>query len=155
MSVTAIILLIIFGIFLFLVEFLIVPGITVAGIGGAILLGIGIYLAFEFHGARVGGYVLAGTLAGIIITLIISLRSGTWKKLMLNTNVEGNTYNQESETIKPGDTGVALTRLNPIGKAMINEIVVEAKSTGNYINEKAEIVVVKPEGSKFIVKPKS
>ena len=155
MSVTAIILLIIFGIFLFLVEFLIVPGITVAGIGGAILLGIGVYLAFEFHGARVGGYVLAGTLTGIIITLIISLRSGTWKKLMLNTNVEGNTYNQESETIKPGDTGVALTRLNPIGKAMINEIVVEAKSTGNYINEKAEIVVVKPEGSKFIVKPKS
>lgn len=155
MSVTAIILLILFGIFLFLVEFLIVPGITVAGIGGAILIGIGIYLAFQFHGAQTGGLILAGTAVAIIITLAISLRSGTWRKLMLNTNVEGNTYNQESAVIKPGDTGKTITRLNPIGKAMVNDIVVEAKSTGAYINEKTEIVVVKAEGSKFIVKPKS
>ena len=47
MSITAIILLILLGIFLFIVEFLLVPGITIAGIGGAIVMAIAVYLPVQ------------------------------------------------------------------------------------------------------------
>ena len=62
MSILAIILLIILGIFLFIVEFLLVPGITIAGIGGAILMAVAVYSAYKTHGSTVGNYTLLATL---------------------------------------------------------------------------------------------
>ena len=50
MTLTAIILLIVLGIFLFLVEFLLVPGVTIAGIAGFILLVGGIWVAYDSLG---------------------------------------------------------------------------------------------------------
>ncbi len=74
---------------------------------------------------------------------------------MLDTNITGSVASAESEEqIKPGDTGVTISRLSPIGKARINNLVVEAKSTGEYIDPKTDIVVIRHEGSKVIVKPK-
>ena len=50
MTVTAILVLIALGVLLFLVEFLVVPGVTVAGIAGTLLVMGGVYLGYYFHG---------------------------------------------------------------------------------------------------------
>jgi membrane-bound ClpP family serine protease len=153
---TAIIVLILIGLFLFLVEFLLIPGITIAGIGGVGFLIAGIVIAYTQHGSTVGHITLISTIAVTIFVIAMALRSKTWKYFMLNTNVEGKVENSaNSETIKPGDTGVTISRLSPMGKARINGIVVEAKSTGDYIDQKSEIEVIKIDGSKVIVKPKN
>jgi membrane-bound ClpP family serine protease len=60
MSLYAIILLIILGVILLWVEFLVVPGITVAGIGGVLLIGTGIYLSYNLYGTAAGTIIKPG-----------------------------------------------------------------------------------------------
>ncbi|NOY35992.1 MAG: hypothetical protein GXO83_00275 [Chlorobi bacterium] len=157
MSIPIIILLIFLGIVLFLIEFLLVPGITVAGIGGGILLIGSIIMAYHYHGATVGNYVLLGTLVLSFITLYFALKSKTWKSIMLKTTVDGkvNVIADEKHNLKPGDTGETVSRLNPIGKVRIDGFFYEAKSLDKYIDQHTMVEVVKVLPSQIIVKPKT
>lgn len=155
MSVISIVLLIILGIFLLLVEFFILPGINVAGIGGAILIIGGIFMTYQLHGPVTGTYVLAGSLILTLIILYFALKSSTWKKLMLHTEIDGKVNTIEKNEIKPGDSGYALTRLAPIGRVQIKDIDAEGKSIAGFIDENTEVIVVKMTGSQIIVKPKN
>lgn len=151
---TGIFLLIILGIFLFLVEFLLIPGISIAGIGGAILIGAGIYLAFVNHGVTMGLISLGITLLLSVLFFAISLRSRTWKKVILDTKIDGTSHNLPVEgSIKQGDKGVALTRLAPMGRVKVNDVVMEAKSIAGYVDSNTEVEVVKITGTQLIVKP--
>ncbi|MDP4187451.1 MAG: NfeD family protein [Bacteroidota bacterium] len=155
MSVISIVLLIILGIFLLLVEFFIIPGINVAGIGGVLLIIGGIFMTYQLHGPVTGTYVLAGSLILTLIILYFALRSSTWKKLMLHTEIDGKVNTIEKNEIKPGDKGYALTRLAPIGRVQIKDIDAEGKSIAGFIDENTEVIVVKITGSQIIVKPKN
>jgi len=150
----SIIILIILGVLLFIVEFFLIPGVTIAGIGGLILTVLGIYKAFADFGTQAGLLVLLGTLILNIIVIIFALRARTWKRLMLNTDIESKVDQDISdEQVKPGDTGICLTRLAPMGKVEVNGVVTEGKSIEGYIDEHARIEVVEIEGSRLIVKP--
>ena len=152
---TIIILLIILGILLFVIEFLLVPGITIAGIGGLALTVLGVYKAFEDYGTVTGTWFLIGTLLLSILVIAFSLRARTWKKFMLNTNVTGTVHEDLlNDGIQKGDEGVTVTRLAPMGKIMINGKVREARSIEGYIDEQRKIVIVGIEGSHIKVKLK-
>ena len=147
-------LLILLGIFLFLVEFLLIPGITIAGIGGLILMGAGIYIAFTQHGADVGLITLGITIVLSVFILALSLRAKTWKVAMLNTSIDSKANEgPEDGLINAGDKGETLTRLAPVGKVKVNEIVMEAKSIAGFLDPHTEIEVIKIIGSQIIVKP--
>ena len=149
------IILILLGLFLFLVEFLLIPGVTIAGIGGLASLIGGVFWAYSSHGSTVGHITLISTLVLTLITVVLALRSNTWKRFTLNTKVESSVADNDAIiNIKPGDEGISVSRLSPMGKIRVNDIVIEAKSTGEYIDSKQEIIVIKIEGSKAIVKPK-
>jgi membrane-bound ClpP family serine protease len=146
--------LILLGILLFLIEFLIIPGTTVAGIGGLILMGSGVYLAFENFNSQVGFIVLITTLLSSVVILVIALRSRTWKGVMLSDRIDGRVnIGPGLNAVNPGDTGITITRLNPIGKIRVNGIIMEGKSLQGYLNQKTEIEVIKVTGSQAIVKP--
>lgn len=150
---TVVIILIVLGILLFVIEFLLVPGVTVAGIGGLVLTVLGVYKAFEDFGSTVGIWVLIGTLMLSVFVIAMSLRARTWSRLMLRTNVQGTVDHDISEDqIKTGDRGTALTRLAPMGKVEVNGIVREAKSLEGYIEEHSKIEVVAVEGTRISVK---
>ena len=154
MSILAIILLIILGIFLFIVEFLLVPGITIAGIGGAILMAVAVYSAYKTHGSTVGNYTLLATLILSIGGFAYALRAKTWKRLALSKNIEGRVeVGLENEAIKVGDRGEALTRMAPIGKVLINDIIVEGKSREGFLDQKTPVEVIKVLNTQVIVKP--
>ncbi len=151
---TVVIILIVLGILLFVIEFLLVPGVTIAGIGGLILTVIGVYKAFNDFGSSTGAWVLIGTLMLSVFVIAMSLRARTWNRLMLKTNVNGTVDTDITEDqIKRGDSGVSMTRLAPMGKIEVNGIVREAKSTEGYIDEHTKIVVVSVEGTRISVKP--
>lgn len=151
---TGIIILIVLGILLFVIEFLLVPGITVAGIGGLVLTVLGVYKAFEDYGTQTGVWFLIGTVLLSLLVIAFALRAGTWKPFMLNTNVEGTVDESSwSESIKPGDIGEAMTRLNPMGKIMINDAVREAKSIEGYVDAHSKVEIVSVKGSHLTVKP--
>jgi membrane-bound ClpP family serine protease len=151
---TVIIILIILGILLFVIEFLLVPGVTVAGIGGLVLTVFGVYKAFNDFGTSTGVWVLVGTLMLSVFVIIMSLRARTWDRLMLKTKIQGTVDSAlTDDQIKAGDRGSALTRLAPMGKVLVNELVREAKSTEGYVDEHTEIEVVSVEGTRISVKP--
>jgi membrane-bound ClpP family serine protease len=135
------------------VEFLVVPGITVAGIGGVLLIVTGIYLSYSLHGASAGNYVLLGSALFMFISVYFSLKSRTWRRTMLESKLEGRVNTFDVGIIKPGDTGKTVTRLAPIGRVEINGVYYEAKSTDCIIDSETDITVVKVLSDKLIVKP--
>ncbi len=157
MSLGLIIFLIILGILLFLLEFLVVPGITVAGIGGAISIVAAVVLAFYYHGPKTGVVVLVGTTVIIIITIVFMLKAGTWKKIMLNRSIDSKVdmVHKDEGKVEDGDMGKTVTRLNPMGRVVVNGEYYEAKSMDRLIDQGEDIVVVKVETNKLIVKLKT
>ena len=157
MSMTLIIFLILLGIVLFLIEFLLVPGITVAGIGGAILMVGGVIMAYHYHGTAAGNYTLIGTAVASFITIYFVLKSKTWDRIMLKTTIEGkvNVVEKEMPNVKVGDVGETVTRLNPMGKVLVNGEYFEGKSVDSFIDQQSKIEVIKVMSNKIIVKLKT
>ena len=155
MTLFAIILLIILGIFLLVIELLVVPGSIVAATGGVCLLGCGIYLSYHSYGSLWGNVTLISTIALIILALVYTLKSKTWKNLMLHTSIDSKVETFDEEQIKEGDSGMTISRLAPMGKVMINDAYVEAKSINEFIDQGKEIVVTQILNSQIIVKLKN
>ena len=155
MSVIAIILLILLGILLLMVEFLVIPGITFAGIGGFLLIAGGIFCGYYFHEAPTGNYLLAGTGVSIIIIFILALKVKTWKRFGLKSTIDGRVRGIDKELLKPGIMGKTVSRLAPIGKAMIDEKLYEVRSDGSYIDNDVKIIITRIEGNKIFVETKN
>jgi membrane-bound ClpP family serine protease len=154
MSWLIIISLIIIGIIFLLLEILVVPGTTLVGLAGAGLMVGGIVTAFSTYGVQAGVLTLAGSLVLSVLAIAMALKSNTWRKAMLGTEIDGRVNVVEPDKVVAGDEGLAITRLNPMGKAMIKDDFYEVTSKDNLISENTPIVVVKVEGNKIIVKPK-
>lgn len=155
MSLGVIVFFILLGILLFIVEFMLIPGITIAGIGGAIFVIGGIILSFVDHGTATGFAVLIGTSVVLAIVVTLMLRAGTWKKLMLSTSIDSTVdmVHKGAGKVSPGDTGEAVTRLNPMGRVSVNGEFYEAKALDILIDQRTKIEVVEVENNKLIVKP--
>jgi membrane-bound ClpP family serine protease len=151
----AIVLLILVGLLLLLLEVLVIPGTTVAGVIGFILLGGGIWMAFDTFGTNAGIIAIASTLVATGLVFFLAFRSGTWKKLMLKENIESKVDSFEGFIPKVGDVGIAISRLAPMGKVIINNHEYEARSQNSYIDEKSTVEVIIVESNKIIVKLKS
>jgi membrane-bound ClpP family serine protease len=150
-----IITLIIIGIMLLLLELLVIPGFGVTGILGIAALIGGIVLSYTTLGATAGHLTLFLSLAGCGVALWIIMRTKTWNRLSLKTNIDDKVdVLPEQKGIKAGDSGIALTRLAPMGKIRISNVDVEATSREGIINTGQTVEVVKVDGTKIIVKTK-
>ncbi|OFX60731.1 MAG: hypothetical protein A2066_12605 [Bacteroidetes bacterium GWB2_41_8] len=136
-----------------LIEFTILPGITIAGIGGVLLFGYSIYLAFTSYGTLAGFITLAFVLIFSPLLIIALFKGKTGKKLTLGAIVSGVANEIDSTKIKIGDVGITVGRLAPMGKIKVNDIVVEAKSTGNFMDPGEEVRIIEIEKSLITVEP--
>ena len=151
MSVTLIIVLIVIGLALLIVEVVVLPGITVSGIAGVLLIGCSIFLTFKWFGSTAGTYALIGTSILFIIFLIYALRAKTWDRLSLHSEIDGKVNVVDTNDIKHGDKGTTVSRLAPIGKVLIHGKIMEGKSEFGLIDENKEIEVVQVSESTIIV----
>ncbi len=147
--------LIVVGIVFLLLEILVVPGTTLVGLLGLAMLIAGVVISFNHYGIQVGVMTLIGALIFSLVSIAFALKSNTWKKAMLGSELDGRVNIVDVEKITAGDEGVTVTRLNPMGKALIRDDYYEVSSKDNLIGENTPIVVVKVDGNKIIVKPKS
>ncbi|MEA4919051.1 NfeD family protein [Proteiniphilum sp.] len=147
---------ILLGIVFMLIEIFLLPGISIAGIAGAIFLIGGIAYAYIFQGNMVGNIALGGTVVLLGGSFFWLLKSKSLRKISLDTNIEGKVDTSHLQKIAVGDTGVAISRLNPIGQLLINDVEVEGKSfDGEFLDEDTEIEVVKVEAYNVLVKKKA
>lgn len=153
MSLFAIILLILLGLLLLLIEFAVIPGITIAGIGGFILLGASVYIAFSAYGTLAGFITLAVVLVLAPMLIYYFFKSKSGKKMILENKIAGTLDFIDNEKIKEGELGKTLGRLAPMGKIKVNGETVEAQSTGAFIDQNVEVKILKVEKNKVIVEP--
>lgn len=148
-----IIALIIVGVLLLVAELVLLPGLSVAGIGALICYGIAIYFGFSTYGTTGGLITIGGVLAVSIAATAISLRAKTWKRLALTNEIDGKSQVHPEDTVSIGDKGITITRLAPMGKVDVGGETFEAKSLGNkYLDPKTEVEVVGFENFNIIVK---
>jgi membrane-bound ClpP family serine protease len=146
--------LIIIGLIFLALEILVIPGVGVAGVIGFILIAIGVWQAYAGHGMLAGHLVLGGTFLLTVLTLILSLRGKTWRRISLSTAIDSKVNVIDENKIRLGDHGKTVSRLAPMGKAQINGEFYEVSTNGEFIDQQTEITVLKIEHSKIIVKRK-
>ena len=138
-----------------LIEIFLLPGISIAGIAGAIFLVGGIVYSYMFLGSTAGNITLAASAVALGVTFFGLLKSKSLERISLNTNIDDKVDNSYLQKIAVGDTGVTISRLNPIGKVLVNDVEAEGKSfDGEFIEEDTEIVVIKVETYNVLVKRK-
>lgn len=147
-----ILILIALGIIFLLLELLVIPGTTFIGIIGLIALILGVYQTFTIYGTGWGIFALIGTSLFSIIMLVLSLRSKTWEKAMLSTNSDSK-MDQVQHKFKPGDEGISISRLQPMGKARFGNEFVEVSSLGDFLNADTKIRIVEIKNNKILVEP--
>lgn len=154
MTWTVIAILIIVGFLFLLLEILVLPGTNVAGFIGFALIAIGVWQAYASYGNLAGSLTLVGSVIFSGVALYYSLKSGTWKRAALNRSIDSKVNVIDATEIKIGDTGKAVSRLVPMGKAIINNVYFEVKTQGEFVDEGTEVEVLNIEFNKITVKPK-
>lgn len=142
------------AILLVLLEIFLLSGITLAGIGGFLFAAGGLVFAFSV-GQTIGYVTLLLSLLVFAGAFLWLLRSKSFSRVALNTNVDSTLTSSRDLGIVPGDEGVTLSRLAPIGKAVIKGITVEAKSEEELVDEDTPIVVVRVDSNNIVVRPKN
>jgi membrane-bound ClpP family serine protease len=153
MDILIILFLVFLGIVLLLIEFAIIPGVTIAGIGGLLMLGAAVYFAFKIYGTVAGFVALIFVLVVSPILIFRMFKTRMGKKMMLDSKITGISSEIKPGTVHTGDEGITVSRLAPIGKVRIGNEIFEAKSTGSFIDQNTRIRVVDILRMQIIVEP--
>lgn len=144
--------LLIIGIFLIILEIFFLPGITIAGIASVLFLAGAVYYAFAELGVTECLVVLAVAIIASIVVIVWFMRSKTLNRMSLHTEIDSVAPTLVDARVKVGDTGVTLSRLNPMGQVLIGDEKIEAKSLDGFIDEGQSVQVVKVENTSVIVR---
>ncbi len=153
MSLTAIIVLILIGLILLIIEILFVPGM-VLGFVSVILMMVGIIFSYKDFGTTTGTIVLISTAVATAASVYWAFKSNIWRKMGVQSSIDGKANVIEEGAVKVGDTGKTISRLNPMGKALINKLQLEVQALDGFIDQDQEITIVKTQQNKIFVKLK-
>ncbi len=149
---TVIIILILVGILMMILEIIVIPGAGVAGIIGFVLMASGVWLAYTKQGLMAGHITLGVTIAVNVIGLILTLRSKTWKKAMLNTVNTGKVNEIDVDELKIGNEGITISRCAPMGKAEFSNVFYEVSTLSEFIDENQKVEIIRISGNKIYIK---
>jgi len=71
--------------------------------------------------------------------------------MILDSEIDAKVENFSHDKLKIGDIGKTIGRLAPMGKIKVNGEVVEAQSTGTFIDHQTDVRIVKIQMNKIIV----
>ena len=129
-------------------------GITVAGFSSLIFFGGGIYYAFVNLGTTAGYVTIAASVVACVVGIIWFMRSKSLDRISLKTDIDSVIPTQVNDSIKVGDEGIALSRLNPMGTVLIGTVQVEGKTREDFIDEGSSVIVERVERTSVIVRKK-
>jgi membrane-bound ClpP family serine protease len=148
-----IITLIIVGLLLIIAELVLIPGIFITGLLGLCSLTASCYIAFTQYGQTAGIITIAINIILIVLFTIFALRSKTWKKISLSTNIDSKIdTNPLEKGLTVGMKGTTITRLNPMGKAKICDLILEVTTLEGLIAPNNMIEIVRIDDNKIYVK---
>ena len=149
----AIISLIVIGLALLVIELIFIPGTTIVGIVGLLCVISGLVLTFSNFGDTVGWVATGGTTVFAAAVFLYAFKSGAWSKFALKSNIDSKVNQDKPINVKVGDEGIALSTLRPMGKAEIENEVLEVRSLGELVPTDSKIRVIKVNKREIFVEP--
>lgn len=144
----------ILGLLLIIAEIILIPGIFIAGSLGLLSMAASCYFAFDYYGQTAGIVTIAANVILAVACIVLSLRSKTWKKLSLQTEIDSKADSTpEDKGLTEGMEGITITRLNPMGKVMFGDTASECTARNGIIDPGQKVTVILIEDNKIYVKP--
>ncbi|MFZ9980958.1 MAG: NfeD family protein [Cyclobacteriaceae bacterium] len=145
--------LILAGLLLLVVEILFVPGTTLVGLLGFILVLTGGTLSFKYFGPETGWLTVGGSSILSALALYASFKSKLWSKFSLKSSMTGLAVENLDDKLQAGQEGKALSSLRPSGKAEFGNIVCEVRTRGGFADAGSRLKISEVSGSVIIVEP--
>ncbi len=143
MGAITIISIITFGIFLLVVEVFLLPGTTVAGIVGTIVIIAGILLSYGNLGAAAGNLSLIISLIITVVLFIIGYKTLNSKGVALDDELTGKVNTLEDDfDLALDDQGMAYGDIKPTGKAIFKHKIYNVRTNGEFIPDNATIEII-------------
>ena len=138
------------AVILIIAEIFLLPGITIAGIAGALFAIGGVAYAYSIN-ITTGNITLGSSIVVFGGLFLWLMRSNSFSRVSLKTDIDSTLTSPRDMALKAGDEGITLSRLAPIGKARFNNITVEAKSLGEFIDEDTPVIIKQVDGYNVVV----
>lgn len=135
--------LLVVGILLIVAELFLIPGFSLAGIGGVISIGGAIYVGYAQIGGAAGHLTLLGSTILLVAAIWIFIKTRALERMALKTDIDSKNDPLQGIEIAAGDTAITVSRLAPMGKIRIGNHTVEAKTSDDFIDEGEEVRIVK------------
>ena len=135
-------------------EIFLLPGLSVCGIVSVVMAAVAVWYAFAKIGVTAGLVTVLIWLVVLGIGIWVFVKSRALDKMSLNTELKETSSLYDINNVQVGMTGVASSRLAPMGKVMVGGREYEAKSMDGFVDQKSEVEVVAIEDNKLIVKLK-
>lgn len=145
--------LILFGLLLLIAEIIFVPGTTLVGLVGFIFMAVGVGLSFRYFGGETGWTIVGATGVASGLLLYLAFKSNVWGKFALRSSINSKVNEGDQIELRPGQEGVALSALRPVGKADLANKTFEVKTNGEYVESGTRIRIVKLISNQIIVEP--
>ncbi len=158
------------GIILLGVEMFVLPGFGFAGFAGIVIIVIGLILSMQDfvvpdpsfpwqkelliqNSVRALGAYMIAMISGLlfiryIMPKIPSSREGPYLAASLK---DAHADTKETQKVRIGDTGVALTYLRPSGKAEINDEMLDVITENQFLEKGSSVKVIDIRGNRIIV----
>ncbi|HWN97381.1 MAG TPA: NfeD family protein, partial [Methylomirabilota bacterium] len=128
------------------------PGM-IAGILGLFCLAAGVIQSFSTFGPKIGSYVLAGVIVGLMLGTVIWVKyfpQTRMARVFTSNRTVGDIGTERPELLN--QTGAALTPLRPSGTALIGGHRIDVVTEGALIERNTPIKVVAVEGMRVVVR---
>ncbi len=148
-----IIMLIIVGILLLVAELVLLPGISVAGIGAFLSLAVAAVYGFFLYGILGGSVVLAAIIIVAVAAVVVSAAGQYVAAAVAQVDDRRDVHpysraERHSDRPARGDS----TRLAPMGKVQVGDVTVEAKSVDAYIDPRQVVEVIGDDNTAVVVR---
>lgn len=143
--------LILLGISLLVIEIIFVPGTTVVGVVGFVLLLVGVVLSFRYYGSTVGWTTASGSAVGTAVILYFCFKSDVWSRFASKATINSRVNEGEMNDLLVGTEGIAVSALRPIGKAELKGKIYEVKTFGSYLETGKKIRIIEILSNQIVV----
>lgn len=147
--------LILLGLAVIVIEIIFVPGTTVVGLIGFVLLVLGVGLSFGYFGSTIGWLTTGGTAIASGVVFYLAFKANVWGRFSLKSTSNSKVNEGELSTLTTGAEGMTISALRPVGKAEFNQKMYEVRTMGNYVEPGTKIRVTQILSNQIIIEPLS
>lgn len=152
MDLITVLVLVLIGLLLLLVELIFLPGTTLVGILGFVVLAVGVWLGYEKLGTDHGHIILGISLVLSIAIVAFSFKADVWSKFAL----KDVNHSRVNENIKPklqeGGIGRTSSALRPSGTALFDDQHYEVHTNGEFLDAGTTVIITRINHHKIIVR---